>query len=265
MTKLPFKLPVFEPGSVWLTGAGPGDPGLLSILALHGLQNADVVVHDALVPAEILQAAQPNAELVYAGKRGGIASSKQADISNRLINLAQQKKRVLRLKGGDPYVFGRGGEEALALVEAAIPFRVIPGISAGVGGLAYAGIPLTHRTTNSVVTFMTGHDAKGATPASVNWEAVASGSPVLVLYMALRNLNDICDRLQQAGRSKSEPVALISNATLPSQRVIETTLCDAATAAIESEIESPMLVVIGEVVRLRNSLNWLGLDMNTVD
>ena len=263
MIQIPFELPLFEPGSVWLTGAGPGEPGLLSVLALHGLQTADIVVHDALVPAELLQATQRNAEIIYAGKRGGIASSKQVDISKRLIELARDNNRVLRLKGGDPYVFGRGGEEALALVEAQVPFRVIPGISAGVGGLAYAGIPITHRTTNSVVTFLTGHDAKGTTPSSINWEAVAAGSPVLILYMALRNLNEICNHLQKAGRSKAAPVALLSTATLPNQRVLETTLSHAAAVAIKEEIKSPLLVVIGEVVRLRESLNWLGLETDT--
>ena len=258
MSKIPFNFPKFEPGSVWLTGAGPGDPTLLSLLAWHGLQSSDVIVHDALVPDELLKAAPKDAKLIYAGKRGGIASPKQTDISQRIIELARQNKRVLRLKGGDPYIFGRGGEEALALVKANVPFRVIPGISAGVGGLAYAGIPLTHRETNSVVTFVTGHDAKGVTPASVNWDSIATGSPVLVLYMALRNLEDITERLQQAGRLPSEPIALISRATLPDQKVIITELGVAAATASKSKIKAPVIIVIGEVVHLRDQLNWLG-------
>jgi uroporphyrin-III C-methyltransferase len=258
MFDLPFNFPELEPGWVWLAGAGPGDPGLMSLLTLHGLRQADVVVYDALVSEEILSAASKNAELVYAGKRGGKPSSKQEDISKRLIGFAQQKKRVLRLKGGDPFIFGRGGEEALALVEAKVPFRVIPGISAGIGGLAYAGIPLTHRTINSVVTFMTGHDAQGVTPTSVNWEAVAKGSPVLVLFMALRHLEEICDRLQQAGRAGSEPVALISRATLPEQMVIETNLAEAGNVVADANFKPPAIVVIGEIVRLRAGLDWLG-------
>ena len=154
-------LPEFAPGSVWLVGAGPGDPGLLSALALHALDLADHVVYDALVDPRILALARPGAALEYAGKRGGRPSPRQADISTRLIALAREGRRVLRLKGGDPCVFGRGGEEALALARAAIPFRIVPGITAGIGGLAYAGIPVTHREVGSAVTFVTGHDSVG--------------------------------------------------------------------------------------------------------
>ena len=168
-------LPAFEPGSVWLAGAGPGEPGLLSLLALHGLKQADIVVYDALVDERILAMARPVAVREYAGKRGGKPSAKQRDISLRLIELAREGKRVLRLKGGDPFVFGRGGEEALALVAAGVSFRIVPGISAGIGGLAYAGIPVTHRDVNSAVTFVTGHDASGLVPDSVDWTALANG------------------------------------------------------------------------------------------
>ena len=155
-------LPNFETGHVWLVGAGPGDPGLLSVLALHALGSADVVVYDALVDPRILRLARPGAVLDFAGKRGGRPSPSQPDISARLIRLAREGNRVLRLKGGDPCVFGRGGEEALALAAAGVPFRIVPGITAGIGGLAYAGIPLTHRDTNSAVTFLTGHDSDGS-------------------------------------------------------------------------------------------------------
>src|SRR5215472_6796187 len=181
-------LPALEPGSVWLAGAGPGDPGLLSVLALHGLRQADVVVYDALVDERILALGRPGAALEYAGKRGGKPSARQRDISLRLIELAREGQRVLRLKGGDPFVFGRGGEEALALVAAGIAFRIVPGISAGIGGLAYAGIPLTHRDINSAVAFVTGHDSSGVVPDSVDWEALAKGAPVLVIYMALKHI-----------------------------------------------------------------------------
>src|SRR3954449_842809 len=202
-------LPDFTPGSVWLVGAGPGDPGLLSALALHALDRADVVVYDALVDPRILALAPAGAQLDYAGKRGGRPSPSQPDISARLIALARQGKRVLRLKGGDPCVFGRGGEEALALAEARIPFRIVPGITAGIGGLAYAGIPVTHRDVNSAVAFITGHDASGLGPDSVNWAALAQGAPVLVIYMALKHIEPITARLMAAGRQSSEPVAVV--------------------------------------------------------
>src|SRR5579859_89699 len=218
------QLPDLAPGSVWLVGAGPGDPGLLSLLALHGLRQADVVVYDALVDARVLALARRGAELDYAGKRGGRPSPEQPDISLRLVRLARAGKRVLRLKGGDPFVFGRGGEEALALVAAGIPFRIVPGITAGIGGLAYAGIPTTHRDTNSAVAFVTGHDSGGLVPDSVDWEALAKGAPVLVIYMALKHIEPISGRLLAAGRQATEPVAIVSRATTAGQRVIETTL-----------------------------------------
>jgi uroporphyrin-III C-methyltransferase len=243
---------------VWLAGAGPGDPGLLTLHALHGLQHADVVVYDALVGEGVLKLANPHAELEYAGKRGGTPSPRQPDISRRLVHLAREGKRVLRLKGGDPFVFGRGGEEALALVEAQVPFRIIPGISSGIGGLAYAGIPVTHREINSVVTFITGHGASGDVPESVDWAAIAAGSPVLVLYMAMKHLGRIAERLIEAGRGADEPVAIVSRASTPDQRVLESTLGDCAAAARAADIEPPALIVVGQVVRLRAGLDWLG-------
>jgi uroporphyrin-III C-methyltransferase len=251
-------LPDFTPGSVWLVGAGPGDPGLLSALALHALDRADVVVYDALVDPRILALAPAGAALDYAGKRGGRPSPSQPDISARLIRLARGGRRVLRLKGGDPCVFGRGGEEALALAEAAIPFRIVPGITAGIGGLAYAGIPVTHRDINSAVTFVTGHSSGVAVPSGINWEAIARGSPVIVLYMGLRQLDAIAARLIAAGRRSDEPVAIVSKATTPAQRVLVTSLAEAATAAAEAGIEGPTIIAIGEVVQLRNRLDWIG-------
>jgi len=251
-------LPDFTPGSVWLVGAGPGDPGLLSALALHALDRADVVVYDALVDPRILALAPAGAQLDYAGKRGGRPSPSQPDISARLIRLAREGRRVLRLKGGDPCVFGRGGEEALALAEAAIPFRIVPGITAGIGGLAYAGIPVTHRDINSAVTFVTGHSSGGAVPNGIDWEAIARGSPVIVLYMGLRQLGAIAARLIAAGRRADEPVAIVSKATTPAQRVLITSLAVAAVAAAEAGIEGPTIIAVGEVVRLRAALDWIG-------
>lgn len=251
-------LPLFEPGWVWLTGAGPGDAGLLTLHALNGLRQADVVVYDALVSEEVLRHVRGGAQLEFAGKRGGKPSPKQADISMKLVALAKSGHRVLRLKGGDPFIFGRGGEEALALVEAGIPFRVIPGISAGIGGLAYAGLPATHRTTNSAVTFLTGHATGGDMVDNLDWQALAQGSPVLVIYMALKHLEEIARRLMSHGRRGDEPVAVVCKATLPDQRVLETTLERCAAEVRSAGLAPPSLVVVGEVVSLRRSLDWLG-------
>jgi uroporphyrin-III C-methyltransferase len=251
-------LPVFEAGSVWLVGAGPGDPGLLTLHAVNGLKQADAVVYDALVGSAILEMARPGCERIYAGKRGGRPSPVQADISQRLVRLAKEGKRVLRLKGGDPFVFGRGGEEALALVAAGVPFRIIPGISAGIGGLAYAGIPVTHRDTNSAVTFVTGHGVGGAVPDGIDWAALAKGSPVIVLYMALKHIAAIAGALIDHGRAAGEPVAIVSQATLPEQVILETTLGRCAEDIAAAGIEPPCIVVVGQVVRLRAGLDWQG-------
>jgi uroporphyrin-III C-methyltransferase len=251
-------LPGLQPGHVWLVGAGPGDPGLLSVLALHALQQADAIVYDALVDPRILALARAEALLQDAGKRGGRPSPRQPDISARLIALARDGKRVLRLKGGDPCVFGRGGEEALALAEAGIPFRIVPGITAAIGGLAYAGIPLTYRGINSAVTLITGHNSDGAVPgeeeSAPDWAALAKGSPVIVLYMALRHLDDIANRLIAAGRAPEEPVAIVSKATTAAQRVVITTLGEAARAA--QGVESPAIIAIGAIARLHGQLAW---------
>jgi uroporphyrin-III C-methyltransferase len=252
---LPF--PEFEPGWVWLAGAGPGDPGLLTLHAWHALRHADVIVYDALVGPDILGLAREGCQLEFAGKRGGKPSPKQPDISNRLVQLARDGLRVLRLKGGDPFVFGRGGEEALTLVEHNIPFRVIPGITAGIGGLAYAGIPVTHRETNHAVTFMTGHSASGLVPDTIDWAAVARGSQVIVLYMALKHLRTIAGNFINAGRPAGQAVAIVTNATLPNQHVLETTLERCADDVAAHGIEPPALVVVGDVVLLRPALDWI--------
>ena len=258
MERLTFKMPELEPGWVWLTGAGPGDPGLLTLHALNGLRQADVIVHDALVDDRTLTLAGSDCEIIYAGKRGGKPSPRQPDISARLVKLARGGKKVLRLKGGDPFIFGRGGEEALALVAAGIPFRVIPGISAGIGGLAHAGIPLTHRETNSAVTLVTGHGASGDLPDGIDWPALATGSPVLVIYMAIKHLGTIRRRLMEGGRFADEPVAVVSRASQPDERVLETTLGMCVEDVATQKIEPPAIVVIGEVVRLRAGLDWVG-------
>ena len=257
MENLPFDLPAFAPGSVWLVGAGPGDPGLLSLHALHGIREADVIVYDALVGKEILKLARPGTVLEYAGKRGGRPSPDQKDISDRLVGLAREGKRVLRLKGGDPFVFGRGAEECLRLGEEGVPFRIVPGITAGIGGLAYAGIPATTRGTNTAVTFITGHSSGGDVPDDLDWDALAKGSPALIFYMGASHLARISERLIAAGRSPDEPVALISRATLPEQTVIETRLDQAADDLEAAGMEPPILVVVGKIVAFRERLNWM--------
>ncbi len=249
--------PAFEPGWVWLCGAGPGDPGLLTLHALNGLRQADVIVHDALVNQRILDWARPDAECVFAGKRGGKPSPQQRDISLRLVELARDGRRVLRLKGGDPFVFGRGGEEAQALVRNGIPIRVVPGISAGIGGLAYAGIPLTHRDVNQSVTLVTGHDQNGEAPNALDWSAIARGSQVIVLYMATRHIDRIAAALVEAGRCPREPAAVVASATTPEQRVVETTLGDVARDIRDHRIEAPTIICIGRSVRLRQMLDWV--------
>lgn len=247
--------PVMEPGWVWLCGAGPGDPGLLTLHAFNALRRADVVIYDALVQESVLDWA-PQAELIYAGKRGGKPSANQRDISLRLVDLAREGKRVLRLKGGDPFVFGRGGEEAQTLVQHGIPVRIVPGISAGIGGLAYAGIPVTHRDVNQSVTFVTGHDQSGSAPSSLNWTAIAQGSQVIVIYMGIKHAGQISTKLIEAGRDPNEPCAVVSSATTDTQRVLETTLSRMADDIISEGMEPPSILCIGRSVLMRQALDW---------
>jgi uroporphyrin-III C-methyltransferase len=250
------QFPAFEPGWVWLVGAGPGAPGLMSLLGYHAMQNCDVIVYDALVNPDILRWARVGAELIYAGKRGGKPSPTQGDISLRLIELASAGKRVLRLKGGDPFMFGRGGEESQQLAHAGVPFRIVPGITAGVGGLAYAGLPATHRDTNHSILFLTGHDASGQMPASVDWRAVAKASPVIVMYMAVKHLSDISRALREGGRAADDPVTIVSNATLRQQTVMQTTLGHVDDFLQTAEPPTPAIVVVGRISDWRPLLDW---------
>jgi uroporphyrin-III C-methyltransferase len=247
-------LPSFDKGWVWLVGGGPGDPGLITALGLHALASADHILYDALIDEALLKLARPDAELIFAGKRAGMRSCKQSDISALLVDLAYRGGRVMRLKGGDPFVFGRGGEEALALAAARIPFRIVPGITAGIGGLAYAGIPVTHRDTNAAVTFVTGHGADGKLPR-LDWAALAKGSPTLVFYMARKHAGEIAAALIAGGRDREEPAAIVANAARPDQTVTVTTLARLGEAAAASP--SVSIIVVGENVRLREKLDWL--------
>ncbi|PVA06018.1 uroporphyrinogen-III C-methyltransferase [Thalassorhabdomicrobium marinisediminis] len=249
--------PVLEPGWVWLCGAGPGDPGLLTLHALNALAQADVVIYDALVQEAILDWA-PQADHIYAGKRGGKPSAKQRDISLRLVDLARAGKRVLRLKGGDPFVFGRGGEEAQTLIQHGVPVRIIPGISAGIGGLAYAGIPVTHRDVNQSVTFVTGHDQSGKAPQSLDWQAIAKGSQVIVIYMGMKHIAQISAALLDAGRAADEPVAVVTTATTADQQVLETTLGTVEADIATAGLEPPAIICVGRAVKMREVLDWQG-------
>jgi uroporphyrin-III C-methyltransferase len=253
--------PPFEPGSVWLVGAGPGSPALLTLLGFYALGQAEVVVHDALVSPELLKFASPAAELVHAGKRGGKPSPKQADITLRLIDEAKAGKRVLRLKGGDPLLFGRGAEEATALWRAGIKFRFVPGISAGLGGLAYAGIPVTHRDTNQAVIFLTGHEESGELPQAVDWGAIANAAPVIVMFMAVKHLPAIAGKLLAAGRDPTDRLAVVSHASLPDQAVVESRLADARTLG---DLPTPAIVVLGPVNGYREILDWYVGDLRGI-
>lgn len=249
-------LPDFAAGSVWLVGAGPGDPGLLTLLALHALREADHIVYDALVDPRILDQANPAAEREFAGKRGGRPSPTQEDISVRLVELARQGRRVLRLKAGDPFVFGRGGEEALTLERDGVPFRVVPGLSAGLAGAAYAGIPATHRDANQAVMLATGHSATGLTDWQALGAAAALAHAPLILYMAWRTLAEIAQGLMAGGLAPDTPVAVISNATTPRQQVLESRLDRCATDLRDSDLSPPGIVVVGAIVPLRGLLDW---------
>jgi uroporphyrin-III C-methyltransferase len=220
------------------------------MLGLHALSQADVIVSDSLVNQELFQFAKKNVSLIHAGKRGGKPSPLQKDICETLLSLAKKQKKVLRLKGGDPMIFGRGWEEISFLAQHNIPFRVVPGITAGIASATYAGIPLTHRELSSSVSFITGHNIKGQLPSHLKWEELAKGSEVLVCYMAHKTSGILKDKLISSGRSPLEPVALISNATLPQQKIITGTLNELSDLA--QKIEPPLTIIIGKTVALRS-------------
>ena len=257
MAEAPRRLPDLDPGWVWLVGAGPGDPALLTLGGWQALHQAEAIVHDTLLDPALLDLASPTAERIDVGKRGGRPSPRQPEISARLVALARAGRRVVRLKGGDPFVFGRGPEEAGDLAAAGVPFRIVPGVPAAVGGLAYAGIPLTEGQTASAVTFVTGHDASGGLPAELDWDALARGAPCLVAYMALRTLPALAERLIAGGRAPDTPVAVVASATTAQQQVVETTLARAEADVAAAGLRPPALVAVGEVVRLRARLDWL--------
>jgi len=241
--------------TVFLVGAGPGDPGLLTVRARELIAAADVILHDRLIPAEALAGARADAEVRYVGKEGGGPFVPQEEIHALLVERARAGKRVVRLKGGDPFVFGRGGEEALVLREAGVPFEVVPGVSSGVAAPAYAGIPVTQRGLASAVAFVTGHEDPGKPDTALDWPALAAFPGTLVFYMGLRALPRIAERLVAGGRAPAEPAAVIARGTFPDQRVVTGTLADIAKRA--AGLPTPALTVVGSVVGLRETLAWL--------
>jgi len=244
-------------GVVYLVGAGPGDPGLLTARALELIAAADVIVHDRLIPKEALAGARDEAELFYVGKEPGDASVPQDEIEELLVERARAGKSVVRLKGGDPFVFGRGGEEAEAMAEAGIPFEVVPGVTAGVAAPAYAGVPVTHRDDASAVAFVTGHEDPDKGEDSLDYEALARFPGTPVFYMGVKALPTIAERLIAAGRDAGEPAAVIERGTLPGQRTVGSTLGGLAEAASEAGIRAPAVTVVGPAAARREQIAWL--------
>src|SRR5688572_5924330 len=246
-------------GIVYLVGAGPGDPGLLTIRGRELLRSCDDVVYDALVNEELLTAelGDRDVERHFVGKRGGRGgTTRQDEIDALLVRLAREGRRVVRLKGGDPFVFGRGGEEAQALVRAGIAFEVVPGVTAGIAGPAYAGIPVTHRAVATAVTFVTGHEDPEKDASSTDWRALSRSGATLVLYMGVRTLPDVVHELLAGGRSADTAAAVIERATYPSQRVVTGTLATIAELARDANVAAPAITIVGDVVRLREEIEW---------
>jgi uroporphyrinogen III methyltransferase/synthase len=244
-------------GRVYLVGAGPGDPGLMSVRSLELIAIADAVFYDRLIPPGALAGARTDAELVYVGKQPGVPSVPQEEIGERLIAAAREGKSVVRLKGGDPFVFGRGGEEGEALREAGIEFEVVPGITAGVAATAYAGIPVTHRDDASAVAFVTGHEDPEKPESALDWEALARFPGTLVFYMGVKRIGDNAAALIAAGRDPQEPAAAIERGTMAGQRTVTATLGTLAEAIEREQVKAPALIVIGQVARRRDQLGWL--------
>jgi uroporphyrinogen III methyltransferase/synthase len=248
---------VTSPGTVYLVGAGPGDPGLVTLRALELVRGADAIVYDRLIPGGLLGEARPDADLRYAGKEPGKPSMEQEAINALLVELAREGKDVVRLKGGDPFVFGRGGEEAQALAAAGVPFEVVPAVTAGIAASAYAGIPVTHRDEASAVAFVTGHEDPQKPESALDWDALARFPGTLVFYMGIRQLPEITKRLIDAGRGAGEAAAVVERGTLPGQRSVTGTLSDIAERVATAGVKPPAITVVGPVARLADEIAWL--------
>jgi uroporphyrinogen III methyltransferase / synthase len=243
-------------GRVYLVGAGPGDPGLLTARAVELIAQADTILYDRLIPARALDGARADAELLYVGKEGGGEAVPQDETEVLLVARAKEGRRVVRLKGGDPFVFGRGGEEALALGEAGIAYEIVPGVTAGVAAAAYAGIPVTHRGVASAVALVTGHEDPAKPEMALDWPALAAFPGTLVFYMGIRQLPRIAESLIAAGRPATEPAAVVERGTLPAQRTVSAPLSRIAEVASEAEVKPPSIAVVGAVVELAEELAW---------
>jgi len=243
-------------GKVYLVGAGPGDAGLMTLKGKSLLEHCDVAIYDALVSPEILAMINPHAEQINAGKRRGHHSMLQADTTQLLITKAQEQAVVVRLKGGDPFIFGRGGEEMADVIAAGIEVEVVPGITAGIAVPAYAQIPLTHRDYSSSVTFVTGHESAGKYHPKINWSAIAQGSETIVIYMGLHNLPEIIPQLLEAGLSPQTPIAVIRQGTRVDQSELIGNLNNILEKIQAAKFMPPAIAVIGNVVNFRNSLVW---------
>jgi uroporphyrinogen III methyltransferase / synthase len=244
-------------GTVYLVGAGPGDPGLMTRRSLELIAAADAILYDRLIPPGALDGARADAQLIYVGKQPGGHSMSQQDINARLVELGQELRTVVRLKGGDPFVFGRGGEEAQALAEAGVPFEVVPGVTAGVAASAYAGIPVTHRDEASAVAFITGHEDPEKPDTALDFQALAAFPGTLVFYMGVGHLEQIARQLIESGRPADEPAAVVQRGTLTGQRTVLAGLAEIGQAAADAGIKPPAITVIGPVAKLRESIQWL--------
>ncbi len=242
---------------IYLVGSGPGDPGLFTLKGLRCIREADAIVYDRLAPEVLLEHAKPGAELIYVGKKPGNPSMTQEEINGLLVELGRAGKTVVRLKGGDPYVFGRGGEEALTLVEGGIPFEVVPGVTSGIAAPAYAGIPITHRGISASVAFVTGHEDPAKDSSNADWNRIANGADTLVLYMGVGRLREISSELIFAGRRPDTPVAVVRWGTVLEQHTVTGTLEDIADKVVEANLKPPAITVVGGVVSLREAgLDW---------
>jgi uroporphyrinogen III methyltransferase/synthase len=243
-------------GIVYLVGAGPGDPGLITVKGQACIEQAEVIIYDYLASTHLLKSAAPHAELIYVGKKGGDHTLSQDGINDLIVAKAREGKVVTRLKGGDPFVFGRGGEEAQALIDAGLPFEVVPGVTSAVAAPAYAGIPLTHRQFTSTVAFVTGHEDPTKSESSIDWRALAQGMGTLVFFMGVKNLPRIVEQLTRHGMHPETPVALVRWGTTPRQETVTGTMTDIVDKVRQAGLKAPAIIVVGDVVALRDEMQW---------